>query len=288
MIYTLESDIVLFIKGLVHSLVPYAQTGNIRIYYSSVFKKLDVQYHPLWLSQSVVHLICNMINLLPPRSTIKVRLAFGFDNQHIKVDIENTGLDLIRVNEVTGHSAYSFIGRSSQAGTVYTLVLPLTGEPSGQMESVPEYSGSENIPLFYKEIQKRLRSHFTLTERLLERLEQNSPHDAVFMQKINTLVKVNLGNENFDSNALCKAMFMSRTQLFRRMKSLVRQAPANYIKSIRLQKAKELLETTDLTISEVAYRTGFLTISHFTKIFKNQYGLPPSVFRRGNKIATNE
>ena len=81
---------------------------------------------------------------------------------------------------------------------------------------------------------------------------------------------------------------MSRTQLFRRLKPLIRQAPAHYIKTMRLQKAKELLETTDLTVSEVAFKTGFRTASHFTKVFLQQYDVLPSLFRRGSKPATNE
>ena len=108
------------------------------------------------------------------------------------------------------------------------------------------------------------------------------------MQRINALINANLEDENFDSIALCKAMSLSRTQLFRRLKSLIRQAPAIYIKTIRLQKAKELLETTDLSVSEIAFKTGIQTVSHFTKIFKKQYGIPPSVFRQSNGSATNE
>jgi transcriptional regulator GlxA family with amidase domain len=55
---------------------------------------------------------------------------------------------------------------------------------------------------------------------------------------------------------------------------------------MRLQRAKELLETTDLTVSEIAFKTGFQTASHFTKIFQKQYGILPSVFRRDNTPAT--
>jgi transcriptional regulator GlxA family with amidase domain len=119
-------------------------------------------------------------------------------------------------------------------------------------------------------------------------LEESRPHEAAFMQKINALIKVNLENENFDTNALCKAMSLSRTQIFRRLKSLVRQAPAYHIKTMRLQRAKELLETTDWTVSEIVCKTGFQTISHFTKIFKKQYGILPSVFHHTGKSATNE
>ncbi|NJN42917.1 MAG: helix-turn-helix transcriptional regulator [Flammeovirgaceae bacterium] len=80
---------------------------------------------------------------------------------------------------------------------------------------------------------------------------------------------------------------MSRTQLFRRLKPIIRQSPGSYIRTLKLQKAKELFETTDLRISEVAYQTGFETASHFTKVFTKQYGVKPSLFCRKKQPATN-
>ena len=286
MIYSSDADIVAFLKGLTQSLQPYALANEVHLSFSSGMKKQMVQYQPFLLSQSLVQLICNMINLLPPKSKIKVRINYGADNQNLTVEIENTSINLILVNEIAAQNIYSFIGNPLPHGTIYRLVLQFH-----QMASVPiqtPNTSTNNLPQFYREIQKRLHSHFNQADKLIATLEQNQPHEAAFMQKINTLIKVNLEDENFDSDALCKAMHMSRTQLFRRLKSLIRQAPAIYIKTIRLQKAKELLETTDFTVSEISFKTGFQTISHFSKIYKKQYGILPSVFRQSKKPATNE
>jgi len=288
MIYSSEADIVPFLKGVAQGLQPYAQANEVHISFSSGIKKQVVDYQPFLLSQSIVQLICNIINLVPPKSKIKVRLLYGPENQDLHVEIENTSINLIRVNEICAQSIYSFNGYPLSDGTLYRLVLPLHHHAATPNQLVQANTSVNNLPQFYREIQKRLRSHFTQTEKMIASLEQNKPHEAAFIQKINTLIKVNLENENFDSNALCKAMFMSRTQLFRRLKSLIRQAPAIYIKTIRLQRAKELLETTDATVSEIAFKTGFQTLSHFTKIFKKQYGILPSAFSRTNKSATNE
>jgi len=288
MIYSSEADIVQFLKSLTRGLQPYAQANEVKISFSSAIKKQVVDYNPFILSQSLVQLICNIINLLPPKSKIKVQLYYGADNQNLQIEIENTCINLIRVNEICALSIYSFTGYPLSEGTLYRLVLPLQHQAATPNQVVQINTSVNNLPQFYREIQKRLRTHFTQTEKLIATLEQNKPQEAAFIQKINTLIKVNLENENFDSNALCKAMFMSRTQLFRRLKFLIRQAPAIYIKTIRLQRAKELLETTDATVSEIAFKTGFQTLSHFTKIFKKQYGIVPSAFSRTNKSATNE
>jgi AraC-like DNA-binding protein len=286
MIYSSETDIVPFLRGIVQGLQPYAQANKVLISFSSDIKKQVVDYHPFLLSQSVIQLICNIINLVPPKGKISVRLFYGIDNQDLQIEIENTSINLLRVNEVHTQSIYSFSGYPLSDGTLYLLILPLKLQAATPNQFVQTNSSANNLPQFYREIQKRLRSHFTQTEKLIATLEQNKPHEAAFIQKINTLIKVNLENENFDSNALCKAMSMSRTQLFRRLKSLIRQAPAIYIKTIRLQRAKELLETTDATVSEIAFKTGFQTLSHFTKIFKKQYGILPSAFSRTNKSAS--
>jgi len=288
MIYSSGADIVQFLKSLTRGLQPYAQANEVKISFSSAIKKQVVDYNPFILSQSLVQLICNIINLLPPKSKIKVQLYYGTDNQDLQIEIENTCINLIRVNEICALSIYSFTGYPLSEGTLYRLVLPLQHQAATPNQVVQINTSVNNLPQFYREIQKRLRTHFTQTEKLIATLEQNKPQEAAFIQKINTLIKVNLENENFDSNALCKAMFMSRTQLFRRLKFLIRQAPAIYIKTIRLQRAKELLETTDATVSEIAFKTGFQTLSHFTKIFKKQYGIVPSAFSRTNKSATNE
>ena len=288
MIYSSEADIVIFLKGLVQSLKPYAQANEVGISFSSGAKKQIVLYQPSTLSQSLVQLICNIINLVPPRSKIQVRLLYSPDHQNLHIEVENTSINLILVIEVTAQTTYSFTGYPLSHGTLYRLILPLHRQTSLPNQFIQTNTSVNTLPQFYREIQKRLNSHFTQADKLMATLEQNRPQEAAFMQKINTLIKVNLENENFDSNALCKAMSMSRTQLFRRLKSLIRQAPAIYIKNIRLQRAKELLETADFTVSEIAFKTGFQTVSHFTKIFKKQYGIPPSVFRRTNKSGTTE
>lgn len=288
MIYSSEADIVPFLKGLVQSLQPYSQSNEVQISFSTGIKRQVVLYQPFLLSQSLVQLICNIINLLPPKSKIEIRLLYSADKQNLQLEIENTNINLIRVNEVSSNTPYSFNSFSLSNGTLYKMEIPLHHQIITTNQVVFTPNSDNNLPQFYAEIQKRLRTHFTQAEKHLASLEQNSPKEAAFMQRINTLIKVNLENENFDTDALCKAMSLSRTQLFRRLKSLIRQAPANYIKIMRLQRAKELLETTDMTVSEVVFKTGFQTLSHFTNIFQKQYGILPSVFRRNNNFATNE
>lgn len=284
MIYSAESNIIQFLKGIVRGLQPYAGANDIRVSFSSPVSRSEILFQPYLLSQSVIHILCCQINLLPPKSRVQVKVSYSEDCQNIVIDLQNSNIDLNHLTDITIHSSYQFTGQSLTNGSVYRLLLPVSRESSEQTDLEHAIRKNDNVPEFYKEIQKRFTKNFTQAEKIIASLEQNRPKDAAFIQKINTLIKANLSDENFDFDALCNAMFMSRTQLFRKMKSIVRQAPAHYIKIFRLKKAKELFETTDLTVSEVAYQTGFLTISHFTRIFKRQYGIPPSVYRQQSNL----
>ena len=139
---------------------------------------------------------------------------------------------------------------------------------------------------FYLEIQHRLRSHFNRTENLLDALKSN-PVEAAFLTRVNRVINDNLSNVQFDVNRLAELLNMSRTQLFRKLKPIIRQSASGYIRSLRLQKAKEMLETTEYRISEVAYMTGFETPSNFTKVFVKTFGMKPSAISRYKPTETN-
>ena len=97
----------------------------------------------------------------------------------------------------------------------------------------------------------------------------------------------NLDREGFDTISLGKALALSRSQLYRRIKPLTGCAPAKYIRHVRLQTAKKYLSNKDLSIGEVAFRTGFINQSHFTRLFRKRFGVNPSDLRKNQKTALN-
>jgi signal transduction histidine kinase len=125
MIYPSETDVVPFFRSLAKGLQPYAQANEVNISFSSRIKNQVAYYNPFLLSQSFVQLICNIVSLLPPKNKILVRLLCSSDGQNLQVEIENTGINLIRVNDVCTQSIYTFTGYPIPNGTIYRLVLPL-------------------------------------------------------------------------------------------------------------------------------------------------------------------
>lgn len=99
---------------------------------------------------------------------------------------------------------------------------------------------------------------------------------SFFINKITSTILDELDNGHFGSTDLAKKMNISESQLYRKIKSLTDKSTAIFIRSIRLQKAKEFLETSDKSISEVAYSVGFNDPSWFSRAFKEEFGCAPS------------
>lgn len=96
-----------------------------------------------------------------------------------------------------------------------------------------------------------------------------------FMKKVNDVLQKNTGNADFSIFHLCYALSMSRTQLYRKFQALSNQSVHSYFRSLRLQKAKHLLEQSDLNVTQIAFEVGFKDLSHFSYVFKKEFGISP-------------
>lgn len=106
------------------------------------------------------------------------------------------------------------------------------------------------------------------------------PEDS-FLQKMREVIERHLSDVDFEMPQLERAMGMSRSQIFRKVKALTGQSPSLFIRSVRLHHARELLRNPQLTISEVAYEVGFSTPAYFSTAFLEEFGKNPSEFRQG-------
>ena len=104
--------------------------------------------------------------------------------------------------------------------------------------------------------------------------------DDLFMQKFQQAIEKNMGQADFGIDGLCKMLSMSRTQLYRKAKALTGESPVRFIQKVRLNKARELLQTTELNVSEIAYEVGFTDPAYFSPAFNKEFGAPPSSLRK--------
>jgi AraC-like DNA-binding protein/tetratricopeptide (TPR) repeat protein len=100
-------------------------------------------------------------------------------------------------------------------------------------------------------------------------------NDQIFIRKLIQLVLANMTNENFGISELARESGISRYRLSRKLKEIGGKTVIQFIREVRLQKAMEMIRTEDLTISEIAYRTGFNSPTYFNTCFSEFFGYPP-------------
>ena len=132
------------------------------------------------------------------------------------------------------------------------------------------------------ELRKRFWERYgaILTPQLLPEKNKDIQIEDVFLQKIRVVVEENFSESAFEIEHLAHLVGMSRSQLFRKIKALTGNSPSVFIRSIRLQKAMDLLKNTEKNITEVAYEVGFSTPAYFSDAFMETYGFRPSQLKK--------
>ncbi len=130
------------------------------------------------------------------------------------------------------------------------------------------------------ESRQKLRTKFSGGQEQGDRIApiQLKSADEVLMKKVLAVIEKNLGNSELNVEMLAGEVGLSRVHLHRKLKELTNQSARDFIRGIRLHQAAELLKDPKLTISEVAYATGFVNLSHFSSSFKEFYGISPKEF----------
>ena len=104
------------------------------------------------------------------------------------------------------------------------------------------------------------------------------PEDA-FLQKLRSIVEANLSDTDFEMPHLERALAMSRSQIYRKVKALTGKSPSLFIRSIRLHHGRHLLLATDMTVSEIAYEVGYAALNNFSDAFLEEFGERPGKVR---------
>ena len=130
------------------------------------------------------------------------------------------------------------------------------------------------------ELRKKLYERYATLTKLPETSDKFLKKEDEFMLKVRQVMETNLAEEEFGISHLCSELAVSRTQLYRKFKSLSNKTIADYFKFLRLYKSRELLLTTDLSITDVTFSVGFKSISYFSREFAREFGHSPSELRK--------
>ena len=114
-----------------------------------------------------------------------------------------------------------------------------------------------------------------------------TPVDEKFLKQTLEVVEKNMDNPDFSVEDFSREMYMSRVSLYKKILSLTGKAPLEFIRSIRLKRAAQLLEKSGMSIAEIAYEVGFNNPKNFTKYFKEEFKMLPSQYAADKKEKTS-
>ncbi|MFT4061939.1 MAG: substrate-binding domain-containing protein [Edaphocola sp.] len=135
---------------------------------------------------------------------------------------------------------------------------------------------------------EKLKTHYSGNMPTTLKTDTNNKEDRQFASEFATFIEQNYENEQLNVDEICKALRVSKVQLYRKTKSLLNISVNEYLIDTRLKKAKYLLASTKLTISEIAFKVGFSTPAYFSTCFKSKFKTTPKEFRNHPQKMANE
>ena len=203
---------------------------------------------------------------------------------HSEPDIIITDVTMPKLN---GHELCQKLRDNFDTSHIPVIMLTANSETEQKIEGIS--SGADiyltkpfEIAYLDAVVQNLLKNRRLIREKFLgieplpgQQKELNDA-DIKFANDVKEFILANITNEGLNINMLSKQFSISRTQLNRKIKALSGLTPNNYIKTIRLKKAYELIRHQGTRVSEAAYQTGFTDPNYFTICFKKEFGENPS------------
>ncbi|SEP45526.1 hybrid sensor histidine kinase/response regulator transcription factor [Niastella yeongjuensis] len=147
-------------------------------------------------------------------------------------------------------------------------------------------------PFSFEMLQSRIRNLLAQQEamrKLFQKQVEVNPSeisitsvDEQFIRQAIETVEQHISSPEFSVEDLSRALHMSRVALYKKLLALTGKSPLDFIKTIRLKRAAQLLEKSQFTISEIAYEVGFNNPKYFARTFKKEFGLLPSAYAEQN------
>lgn len=177
--------------------------------------------------------------------------------------------------------------------TSHIPIILLTARDDGETKIKAFETGAEQYvvkPFEISELTARINGLLLQRERLRKRFGGEltlkpsdivlSNRDAEFLEKAVKVIEVNINEESFSVEQLQREIGMSRMQLHRKLKALTNLSASDFIRSIKLKRAAQILKQPGIQIAEAAYLSGFNHMSYFSKCFKDQFGVLPSEYAK--------
>lgn len=173
--------------------------------------------------------------------------------------------------------------------TSHIPVIMLTAKSSENSKLSGLETGADAYltkPFNLQELQIRIENLIAQRRKMRERFSKEfllkpsdvfaSSPDAEFIERLKNVIDNHMENPDLTIEKVSGLIDMSRKQLHRKLRALTNQSPSQFLRSMRLQRAKQLLEQQAGNVTEIAFNVGFSSSSYFTKCFREAFGILPS------------
>ncbi len=275
MSYPIKADIVPLVKGVVQSLKPFARVHGSSIQMRSISRSWHTMYEPDILVPQLCNVIIRIITLSKENSDIQITIAVDtkVPDRNLNLIINTEGIDEGSVRMLNDESSPIVITTLEELGR-FNVSFPLA--LTMKLPNYREKKDHSLIKPWYNEIRKRLTNHFKSIDNLEKAAAFRGEAEAEYLRRVNDLIQSRMHCENFHVEELAKSLHISRAQLFRKLKPLVQMSPGRYIRFVRLESAREILQKGTHNVTEAAFAVGFVNVSHFSRSFYKQFGFSPS------------
>jgi YesN/AraC family two-component response regulator len=189
-----------------------------------------------------------------------------------------------------GNELTRILKNDEKTSHVPIILLTAKSEQQSKLEGLE--TGADDYltkPFDTKELQIRINNLISIRRKLQEKFskvdfipvkksekKKLSNLEEQFMYKVMEVIENHISEEEFSIEQFGKEVGMSRMQLHRKLKALSGKSASHYIRSVRLSKARRMIEEREGNISEIAYSVGFSSPQYFARCFKEEFGFPPS------------
>jgi DNA-binding response OmpR family regulator len=136
------------------------------------------------------------------------------------------------------------------------------------------------------ENRRKTREQFRINKLNLKDIAVTST-DEKFLQRACEIIDRHLSDPDYDVPHFIKDIGASRTQLHRKLRAVMNLSATEFIRTIRLKRAEELIRARAGNVTEIAFKVGFSSTSYFSKCFRQQFGVPPSTYGKKSRTDLN-
>lgn len=198
-------------------------------------------------------------------------------------------LDLM-MDGMAGDELCRSIRRNSDIALIPVLILTAKPEEDSFVQSVVD-AGADRVlvkPVSMDYLRSSISQAISIREKIKSRGDNSLVYDFAgikistasdrLVSKVMEVIRQNIDNQDLSVETLCTEVGISRVHLNRRLKELVGTSPSVLIRNVRLRQAAYLLVKNNVNISEVAFRVGYSSLSHFSNSFREYFGMTPREF----------